>query len=217
MNDQIERERLEDVFDAYVASEAGPNSASLAEWIHRYPEYARELTAFAASWSLMTWLPPSPDAEEVDEETLVLRGMSVIQNLLHRKEQERAPAAIGAVAPIASLLEEGRARGLGPRQLAQAADLGDISLRKLDRRLIRFGSIPREAIEGLAGAIHRGADSVAQYLQQGPTFAAAARHRAEQAPQLAEPEDFFDAVRNDPTMSDEQRARWVALAPPENR
>ena len=215
MNEQMERERLEEVFDAFVASEAGPNSASLAEWIHRYPEYARELTEFAASWSLMKWLPPSPDAEELDEETLVLRGMSVVQNLLHRQEQEQAAAV--AAAPIASLLEEGRSRGLAPRQLAQAASLGDIALRKLDRRLIRFGSIPREAIEALASAIQRGADSVARYLQQGPAFAAAAQHRAEQAPQLAEPEDFFDAVRSDPTMSDEQRARWLALAPPDDR
>lgn len=207
MNDEMERERLEDILDAFVASGTDPNSASLAEWIHRYPEYARELTEFAASWSLMKWLPPSPDAEDVEEETLVLRGMSVVQNLMHRQEQEQATA------PISSLLEEGGARGLAPRQLARAAGLGDTLLRKLDRRLIRFGSIPGEAIEALAAATQRGADSVALYLQQDPTFAAAAQHRAEQAPQLAEPEDFFDAVRSDPTMTEEQRARWLALTP----
>ena len=48
MNDQTERERLEDVLDAYVASEAGPNSASLAEWVRRYPRYERELRARSA-------------------------------------------------------------------------------------------------------------------------------------------------------------------------
>jgi len=210
MNEQIERERLEEVFDAFVASEAGPNSTSLAEFIHRYPEYAQELIEFAASWSLMTWLPPSPNAEDVDEETLVLRGMSVVQNLLYQQDRGQATEA----APIASLLEEGRARGLAPRQLAQAIGLGDVILRKLDRRLIRFDSIPRAAIEALAAAIQRGDDNVAQYLRQDPTFAAAAQHRAEQAPQLAAPENFYDAVGSDPTMSDEQRARWLALAPP---
>ncbi len=216
MNDQMERERLEDVLDAFVASEGNPSSASLAEWIRRYPQYERELTEFAASWSLMKWLPPSPDAEEVDEETLVLRGMSVVQNLLHRQDQgQAAPSA--AVAPITSLIEEGRARGLAPRQLAQAAGIGEIVLRKLDRRLIAFGRLPREASEALvaalAAALQRGSDSIVRYLQQGPRFAAAAHYRAEQAPQLAKPEDFFDAVRNDPTMTDEQRARWLALEP----
>ncbi len=214
MSDYMRNERLEAVLDAFVASGTGPNSVSLIEWIHRYPEYAQELTEFAVSWSLMNHLPPSPDAVEVDEETLVLRGMSVVQNLLHRHEQEQEPAAASApVAPIVSLLEEGRARDLTPRQLAQAAEFGDSSLRKLDRRLIRFDSIPSQAIEALAAAIQRGIDSVVQYLQQEPTFAAGMQYRAEQAPQLAAQEDFFDAVRNDPTMSEEQRARWLALAP----
>lgn len=215
MNDQQERQTLEDVLDEFVASGAGPNSASLAEWIRRYPQYERELTEFAASWSLMKWLPPSPDAEEVDEETLVLRGMSVVQNLLHRQEQEAAPPE--TVAPITSLLDEGRARGLTPRQLAQAAGLGEILLRKLDRRLVRYASIPREAVEALAAALRREAQNVAAYLQQRPKFAAAAQYRAEQAPELAEPEDFFTAVRADPTMTDEQRARWLALAPRDGR
>lgn len=215
MNDQMERERLEDVLDAFVASEGNPSSASLAEWIRRYPQYERELTEFAASWSLMKWLPPSPDAEEVDEETLVLRGMSVVQNLLHRQEQGAAPPE--TVAPITSLLDEGRARGLTPRQLAQAAGLGEILLRKLDRRLVRYASIPREAVEALAAALRREAQSVAAYLQQRPKFAAVAHYRAELAPELAEPEDFFTAVRADPTMTDEQRARWLALAPRDGR
>ncbi|MCC6630136.1 MAG: hypothetical protein IT340_22375 [Chloroflexi bacterium] len=217
MNDQQERQALEDVLDAFVASGAGPNDASLAEWIRRYPQYERELTEFAASWSLMTWLPPSPETEDVDEETLVLRGMSVVQNLLHKQQQAPAIAPTVAVAPFESLVAAGRARGLAPRQLAQAAGLGVSLLRKLDRRLIRYGSIPREAIAALAAAIQREAEAVARYLQQSPTFAAAAQHRAEQAPELAEPEDFFAAVGADPTMTDEQRARWLALAPRDGR
>ena len=83
MNEPTGLETLEDVLDAYVASDVGPNSP-LDEWLWRYPEFEREIIEFAASWSLMKWLPPAPDAEEVDEETLVLRGMSVVQNLLHR-------------------------------------------------------------------------------------------------------------------------------------
>jgi hypothetical protein len=212
MNDQTENERLEAVLDAFVASEGGPRSTSLAEWTHRYPEFARQLTEFAASWSLMRELPPSPDQEEVDQETLVLRGMSIVQNLLHRQERPQVAAATS----ITSLLADGRAHGLAPRQVAQRARLTEVLLRKLDRRLIRFGTIPVQAIDALAASIHRDMASVVIYLQQAPTFAVAAKHRAEQAPQLAAQEDFFDAVRNDATMSDELRAQWLALAPPDH-
>jgi hypothetical protein len=208
MNDQIERQTLEDVLDAFVASAADPGDASLADWIRRYPQYERELTEFAASWSLMRSLPPAPDAEQVDEETLVLRGMSVVQNLLHRQQT----AAVAAAVPFESLLAEAQSHGLEPAHLAQATGLGVAALAKLERRLIRFGSIPREAIERLAAAVQRGTDAVAAYLQGSPQFAAAAAHRAEQAPQLAEQEDFFEAVRADPTMTEEQRAAWLSLA-----
>jgi hypothetical protein len=220
MNDQIEQETLEDVLDAYVASAAGPDSASLDAWIHRYPQFATELTEFAASWSLMKGLPAAPDAHETDVEKLVLRGMGIVQNLLHAQGQERvtagaalAPAAVQAVA-IESLIGAGRDRGLAPSQLARAAGIGEILLRKLDRRLIAFARLPREAsealVEALAAALEQATETVERYLQQRPVLGAAA-YRAEQAPQLAEPEDFFEAVRNDPTITDEQRARWLAF------
>lgn len=210
MNEQPMRERLEDVLDAYVASGGGPNSTSLADWIRRYPEFERELTEFAASWSLMKALPPSPDAEQVSEEVLVLRGMSVVENLLH---QQRLAASTVATNPIQDLLTAGKACGLEPRELAQAAGLSILLVRKLDRRLIQFDSIPRPVIEALAATIQRGVGSVAQYLRQAPTFASGAQHRAEQPPRLPEPQDFFAAVRSDSTLAPELRAHLLALAP----
>jgi hypothetical protein len=208
-SDQIAHQTLEDVLDAFVASSPESESVALSTWVSRYPEYERELTEFAASWSLMRWLPPAPDAERTDEETLVLRGMSVVQNLLHR--QQKAPVARALVVPFESLLAEGRACGLGPVELARAAGLGVTTLRKLDRRLIRFATIPAQAIDALAAAIQRATGSVTAYLQQRPIFAAAAAHRAEEGPQLVEQEDFFEAVRLDPTMTPEQRAPWLAI------
>ncbi|MDE0198414.1 MAG: hypothetical protein OXK78_09480 [Caldilineaceae bacterium] len=200
-------EKLEDVLDAYVAFDSGPNEP-LDEWIRRYPEYEQEIIEFAANWSLMKSMPPTPDAEEVDQDTLVLRGMSVVQNLLHTKfsEDDSEP-----VVPFASLIEEGQACGLDPNQFARAAGLGILLLRKLDRRLIRYASIPQGVIEGLAAAIHSKAAVVAAYLQQGPTFATAAEHRSEQAPALTDQEDFFDAVHADRTIDPEHAARWLDL------
>ena len=200
-------EKLEDVLDAYVASDSGPNEP-LDEWIQRYPEYEQEIIEFAANWSLMKSMPPTPDAEELDKDTLVLRGMSVVQNLLHTKFSEDDSES---VVPFASLIEEGQACGLDPNQFAREAGLGILLLRKLDRRLIRYTSIPQGVIEGLATALHSKAAFVAAYLQQGPTFAAEAEHRSEQTPALTEQEDFFDAVHADSTIAPEHAARWLEL------
>ena len=199
--------KLEDVLDAFVASDCDPNE-TLHEWILRYPEYEQELTDFAVSWSLMKSMPTAPDAEEVDEDILVLRGMSIVQNLLHNQSKE---SVSGSDFPFVSLVDEGREKGLEPRQLAQETELGVILLRKLDRRLIRYASIPQIAINNLANAIKRNTSIVAVYLQQNPTFASATEHRSEQAPVLNAPEDFFDAVRADPTIRPEHAARWLEL------
>ena len=207
MNEPMEQERLEDILDAYVASDIGPNSP-LDEWTRRYPEFEQELIEFAASWSLMKWLPPSPGAEEVDEGTLVLRGMSIVQNLLHSQSTESASES---VSPFESLIVEGRERGFEPRRLAQTVGLGDSLLRKLDRRLIISVSIPQELTSRLAQILQREVTTIAAYLQQGSTLAAATEYRSEQAPKLTELEDFFDAVRADPTISREHAEHWFAL------
>ena len=199
--------KLEDVLDDYVASDVDPVSR-LDKWIKRYPEFERELTEFAVSWSLMVSLPPAADAEEVDEETLILRGMSVVQNLLHNQSTELDSYSLTT---LESLIAEGRKRGLEPCQLAQAVGMGESLLRKLDRRLIRYATVPEDAIYELSNVIQKKIKSVTDYLQLNPTLAAATEHRSEQAPMLIEQENFFDAVRNDPTIRHEHAVRWLEL------
>ena len=207
MNERAEHLNLEAILDAYVASNEDPGS-SLNEWIRRYPEYEEELTKFAVSWTLMESLPSAPDSQKIDDSVLILRGMSIVQNLLHNQSRAASP---NSSVPFESLIAEARTRGLNPRQLAESVCLGDAILGKLDRRLIRYASIPQGAIDELAKVIQRGTASIAAYLQQDPKFATAAEYRSEQAPTLLETEDFFDAVRNDPTISPQHAEYWLAL------
>ena len=199
--------RLEEVLDAYLASDVDTDAA-LDEWIERYPEFEQELTDFAITWNLMRSLPPANDANELDMDTLVLRGMSIVQNVLHSQSMESASLS---VVLFKSLIAEGRTRGLEPRQFAEATKLGDSLLGKLDRRLILFTSIPGMLIERLSEAIESTPATVAAYLQQSPRFGAAMEHRSEQAPRLSEQQNFFDAVRTDPTISCEHAAHWLNL------
>lgn len=207
MNRPMDQEMLEDVLDAFVASGVGPDSP-LEAWTRRYPEFEREIIEFAASWGLMTWLPPAPNAEEVTEETLVLRGMSVVQNILHGQSKE---SASDPAVHFESLILEGQQRGLEPRRLAHAVGLGDSLLRKLDRRLIAWSTIPEELIDRLAQVLEREATNITAYLQQDAILAARTEHRSEQVPKLMAQEDFFDAVRADTTIGPENAEHWYAL------
>jgi len=212
MNKPIERETVEEVLDAYVASTDEPgSSSSLAPWIQLYPHFKRELMDFAASWSRAKWLSPDPADIDVDEERLVLRGMSILQNLLHTKQQQRSSEA--SQAPLVSLLEEAKRLGLSAQGLADSVGLGRMTLRKLDRRLIRFAQIPPQLLTALSDSLSRSVSDIALYLQGPPRLAGGARYRADQAPSLTEQVGFFHAIRTDRTMSDEQRGRWLDLDP----
>ncbi len=215
MEREHDRQTLEDVIDAYVEAVGEPGRDALTAWIRRYPHFERELTEFTVQWSLAEQLPPSRGTR-ADDERLILRGMSVVQGLL-RERCARRPASAADARPIAWLVEEGARVGLKLRPLAAAVGLSTALVRQLDRRLVRFASIPGEAIEVLAGALRRTPDAIARSLDGTPRPVAAAQYRADEAPALAEPQDFFAAVRADTSLSDEQRARWLALAPAGDR
>ena len=201
---------MDDVLNAYAISDPGPGYASLMEWIRRYPYYERELTEFTANWSLITWLPAPAANQRVDEDALVLRGMSIVQNILQAQTPEK-------IAPLKGIVQEGKQLGLSIQQLARRAQISLALVRKLDLRRIRFSTIPSQAIESLAYAIQRGNSAVADYLQGTPTLPQSANYRAEQAPTLTEPEDFFEAVRSDMALSEELREYWLSFASLDNR
>ena len=221
MSNQIEQVELDDVLDAFLATGA-PSATALREFIQRYPQFQHELTQFAASWQLSEALPMSPDVQQVSDEMIVKRGFRAVNELLSGREFQVQPAGVpvGSVAqpPVRSLLDEARAQGLRPRQFAAAVGMGESLLAKLDRGLIRFTSIPREAMESIAEALHRDLASIQSYLEaRTPSVAPMAAFKAEQAPEVGQPEDFASAVETDATMSAEQRQRWLDLTRPDRQ
>lgn len=208
MNQSSERASLDDVLNAYAISDLGPGYASLAEWIRRYPYYEQELTEFTANWALMKWLPTPAAAQQTDEDALVNRGMGIVQNILRAQVLEKG-------GPLRGIVQEGSQLGLSLQQIARRAQMSVALVRKLDLRHIRSSTIPNQAVESLAYAIQRGSSAVVDYLQGAPTLPRGASYRAEQAPAVTEPEDFFEAVRRDMTMSQELREHWLSCASPD--
>jgi hypothetical protein len=213
MEQDNKRVPLDDVLGTYAISEPGPSYMSLVEWIRRYPYYEQELTTFVADWALATWLPTPASIHDVDEEALVHQGMSIVQDILQQQESDLQSGSIC----LAGIVQEGARLNLSIQQLAERAQMSRALVRKLDLRLIRFSTIPRQAIEALAHAVARESSVVADYLQGSPTLPQGANYRAEKPPVLSEPEDFFTAVDRDMSMSPELRTFWLSFAPPDAR
>src|SRR5205085_9473970 len=140
-----------------------------------------------------------------EEETIVRCGLETAARLLAAHRSLHIPEG---TAPLTGLRKEAEARGLTIQALASATRLTVPLLVKLDRRLIRFASIPRRAVERIAAELGRGSEAVADYLQGPPQFASQASFRADAAPEMPEQQDFFYAVESDLTMSEIQKDEW---------
>ncbi|MGA9996746.1 MAG: hypothetical protein WBP93_15110 [Pyrinomonadaceae bacterium] len=193
--------------DAVEAARAA--RAVLTEFMRRYPHAASALADLAATASI---IENSPDTERqmesenlAEEETIVRRGMETSARLLAAHRSSHIPE--GTV-PLNGLRKEAEARGLTIQALAAATRLTVPLLVKLDRRLIHFASIPRQAIERIGTTLERSFDTVAAYLQGDSQFASQASFRADAAPQMPNQQDFFDAVETDLTMSEKQKDEW---------
>jgi transcriptional regulator with XRE-family HTH domain len=183
--------------------------ALLSDFMRRFPHASRALEDCAAVESL---IESSPDVESGTagsrraEEAFVQRGMETVARLLAARRV--AQAAGEATTPLVGLKKEAEARGLTIQNLAAATRMTVSLLVKLDRRLIRFASIPRQAIERIAAELGRSVETVAAYLQGDPQFASQASFRADTAPQLTNQQDFFEAVETDLQMSEDHKDEW---------
>jgi len=212
MNKPSGPELLDEILDAYVAAAQIPNREVLREWIKKYPHYERELTDFTVAWIQMEETS-SANRGKPDIDHLVLKAMSTVQNLYNDNESEKTSSQINNNS-IEKLVAEAEVQGIPQDHFAAQLKLSVNLLWKFDRHLIQYSSIPVELIEKVAGVLHRGLQIVAEYFQRQPTLALNASYKAKRQPQVSEPTNFFDEVRSDTDLSNEDRAYWLAFEPP---
>lgn len=212
MNKPSGPELLDEILDAYVAAAQIPNREVLREWIKKYPHYERELTDFTVAWIQMEETS-SANRGKPDIDHLVLKAMSTVQNLYNDNESEKTSSQINNNS-IEKLVAEAEVQGISQDQFAAQLKLSVNLLWKFDRHLIQYSSIPVELIEKFAGVLHRRLQIVAEYFHRQPILALNASYKAKRQPQVSKPTNFFDEVRSDTDLSNEDRAYWLAFEPP---
>jgi hypothetical protein len=128
-------------------------------------------------------------------------------HLMRRLEEPDSTAD----APLKGILAAAKAKGVTSTQLARATNLTVVLLTMFDRGMISTRNLPRVVIDRLAAAIGSTTERLIEYLQAGPRLAADARFKADEVPELEEPQDFSDAVNDDPTITPELRDYLLSL------
>jgi hypothetical protein len=202
-----ERGTVDSIIEQYAASSPGPSREMLARWVERYPQYAQALAEFTVNWTAAAPLtPPALNATE-QAESAIARHRGLVQAVLDRQ----APALVDA-APLLGLVVAAQARGLTRKEMAAALDLSIALVDRLDRRLVRYQTIPAAIVEAISRLLSTGTQQVARYLQGAPLLPTSASYRSEQAPSVPEAQDFAAAVEADRTLSPERKRQLLAMA-----
>jgi len=211
MNKQSETPMIDQVLFNFMAENENPTREVLTEWIHRYPQYKRELVNLAVDWFQMAI--PLPDDTPVENETTVVeRGVDHVHNYII-EEEARLQTTPKTSRPFLGFVSEARALHLTLDEVAEQIGLTPALLVKIDQRMIRYTSLPIELLQNLVDKIDGDLFSSARYLQLQPAIPRNQRFKSAQQPQVSEQTDFFDEVRADPDLSDEQRQRWLVFEP----
>lgn len=116
-------------------------------------------------------------------------------------------------APLTGILKASQELGFSDEQLVERTGLSHVLVTMFDLRQIKLVTTPRGIVERIAAAIQSSVEQVAEYLQGAPRFAADANYKADEtAPELDEPQDFAEAVLDDPTLTEERQQELLALA-----
>lgn len=204
---------LETVLDDFAMSfDHAPDHAELRAWLARHPayrdqaEYRAAVIDYAARWSVSELLAPDlavPPADSVR----VARAREIVA---------RVVADLAPVRPITSLLAQAESVNRSAHEAAARAGLSVPLFAQLDRRLIRFDSLPETLFVRIAFAIGRSLEDVRLYLSGPSVLPHGAQFRADHVPVTTGATlDFFAAVRADPVLSEDEKQEWLALVPPD--
>lgn len=202
-------DELDELYAAWEEDRQSSHPTPLKEWIRRYPQHKAELIEWATMAPIMDYAETLPEDPEAEARIRAL-GDRIIEEARRKwcaQQAATTPATAGT--PLQSLQATAQRAGLNPKALATRLGIGVTVLMKLEYRLLRFASIPDRLIRQLAETLQVSEQHVRAYLQQPPTLAHGASYRAQQVPQVTEPEDFARAVRSCPDMDEAQKASWL--------
>lgn len=206
MMTQNEKPTLDDVLNEFVAAYEKPTAEALESWAARYPQFRNELVDFAASWAEHLVLPPAPELSAEEENLLVDRAMSHVQNVVFKRDETKAARTEDRT--ISSLTGEAKRAGMNAQEFAKACGLDLALVTKLNNRQIRPLSIPARLVRQIARLVDASVEAVSAYLAGPPQALAGRSFLARGKPQSAEQQSFADAVRAS-SLSEAEKVRWL--------
>lgn len=206
---------IDALFTAWTDDRQSKNPQPLRSWISRHPQYAEALIGWAADMPLLEYGLENAVSDQAGEaRTLSLGRMALAEMRTQyftslEKNSIASSTAIDQTAPLNDMILAAKSRGLTGKALAGQVGIGLPLLAKMNQRLIHLATLPDELINRLANSLQVSVEQVRDYLARPATLSSAAQYKSDGVPQVADAEDFANAVRACPDMTQEQKQFWL--------
>lgn len=210
MNNPIGQYSLEEVLDAYVAAATKPSREILAEWVKRFPQYADELADFTVAWIQTEHFPENAEVP-IDAKARNKIGLEIARRVYERRIAEVDMQTTNGHSRLDSLLKAGTEAGLSADQLKDEFNLSMAMMRKIENRFFLVETIPADLIQRMAQTLKRNIQEVLSYLNQEPMISPGLRLKSQQPPKIGQKENFYDALRKDDALTEDQRTYWLSF------
>lgn len=191
---------LNDVLESYAfATPDGNDLAVLEQWMTRYPQFSQDLMNFAAERDLLQFdeieqISPAEEARHLE------LSRQTLQNFLVSHSEK-----------IESLTALAKKKGLKKQEFAKRLGLTVSLVQYLEKRRLKFVSIPEKIIEKTAEILQLAEEKIAEYLKQPPVSATDANFKNQTRPSEIEQKSFAEAVREDQSLSAEEKQKLLSL------
>lgn len=206
MSEDAKNQNARAVVEAMLMSEDDLNSGAIARWIEKYPQYRREIVeaaAFSSQFDLFAAENPSAISSEAKG-----RDWLAVKSVLDTF-QPAAPAEF-----LSDLREAAAKVGLSNEELLKVVGVSETLMRKINRRILT--EIPGAIQEKLAETLRVSLESLQAFFALSSALPQKANYKSKTAPQTQPKQTFAEAVRTDPELSDDEKARLLDLVKEDN-
>lgn len=202
MSENAKNQNARAVVEAMLMSEDVLNASAIARWIETYPQYHREIVE-AAAFSTQFDLFEAETASPVSSETIEKDWLAVKSVL------DEFPTAATPFEFLSDLREAAAKIGLEREQMLKSIGVSETLMRKVDRRILT--EIPRAVQEKLAETLRVSLESLQAFFNLPSILPQKANYKSKTAPQTQPKQTFAEAVKNDPELSADEKARLLDL------
>jgi transcriptional regulator with XRE-family HTH domain len=199
MNEEL---TLAEVLEEYaIAAPESNDTEKLRTMMEKYPQFSEELMDFAAARAQIKY-SAEPEISAKEERHYQEIGLNNLNFFLRGADSSVA---------LESLTDAAKERGLNKSKFASALGLSLSLVMYLEKKRLRFASIPKELVARLAKVLEISEATVANYLNQSADLATNVSFKSQTRPAEVEQKDFAEAVKQDQSLTREQKNELLKL------